>query len=232
MILDPVLDPPNSVNALIIRLQRLAGLSIEQVAQFCQQIVPNDLLKNKGWVGQLIELALGAQSGSLAQPDFPHLGIELKTLPLNSQGKPKESTYVSVAPLTDLSGVSYENSSVGKKLNHVLWIPVEADNNIPLAKRRIGQGFLWQPNDQERALLSKDFSEIIEKISMGEVESITAHEGEALQLRPKAANARALTQAVGPEGELMMTLPRGFYLRPSFTRQLLQRYFEQKQEVI
>ena len=50
----------------------------------------------------------------------------------------------------------------------------------------------------------------------------SSHYGRYLQIRPKAANARALGQAYDEEGNPGMTLPRGFYLRTSFTRQILE----------
>jgi DNA mismatch repair protein MutH len=62
-------------------------------------------------------------------------------------------------------------------------------------------------------------------IVLGKVESITARHGEVLQLRPKAANNKARTEAIGEKGQPIMTLPRGFYLKKSFTRQLLARHF-------
>ncbi|CDK67090.1 DNA mismatch repair endonuclease MutH [Klebsiella pneumoniae IS10] len=46
-----------------------------------------------------------------------------------------------------------------------------------------------------------------------------------LQLRPKAANSKALTEAIGARGETILTLPRGFYLKKNFTAALLARHF-------
>ena len=65
----------------------------------------------------------------------------------------------------------------------------------------------------------------MEMIALGEVESITAHHGEILQLRPKAANGQALTHAIGRNGEMIQTRPRGFYLRSHFTYSLLRDVF-------
>ena len=62
-------------------------------------------------------------------------------------------------------------------------------------------------------------------IALGEIESITAHKGVYLQIRPKAANARARHWGVDEAGALMRTLPRGFYLRTSFTREILSRHY-------
>ena len=58
-----------------------------------------------------------------------------------------------------------------------------------------------------------DWEELMDLIVLGEVERITARHGEVLQLRPKAANSKALTEAIGARGEIILTLPRGFYLK-------------------
>ena len=118
-------------------------------------------------VGQLLELVLGASSGSKAEPDFPHLGIELKTLPVDSLGKPLESTYVCVAPLTDVSGLRWQDSWVCRKLSKVLFVPVLAERGIPLPERQIGTAFLWSPDAQQQALLQQDWEELMELIVLG-----------------------------------------------------------------
>ena len=65
----------------------------------------------------------------------------------------------------------------------------------------------------------------MDMIVLGHVEKITARHGEILQLRPKAANSKALTEAYGADGQPIKTLPRGFYLKTHFTAELLERYF-------
>lgn len=55
-------------------------------------------------------------------------------------------------------------------------------------------------------------------IVLGKVESITARHGQVLQIRPKAANNKALTEAIGEFGQPIMTLPRGFYLKKILPR--------------
>ena len=74
--------------------------------------------------------------------------------------------------------------------------------------------------------LQQDWEELMEQISLGGIASIRGAEGKVLQLRPKAANSKALTAAVGAEGEPIRTLPRGFYLKAGFTAGLLQQQFQ------
>ncbi len=216
--------PPRSAAELLDRARAIAGLSLAEIAARFELPVPADLRRDKGWLGQLIERALGASSGSLAQPDFPELGIELKTLPFGSDGLPTESTWVCIAHLLPGEMLPWQHSLVHAKLSHVLWLPVEDRDELTLSERRIGSAFLWQPDTEIEAQLQRDYEEIAEKIQLGEVETISAHHGEFLQLRPKAANASILTDAMGPDGELVKTLPRGFYLRRSFTRVILQQH--------
>lgn len=197
-------------------------MTLAQLAARRGFAVPPDQQRHKGWTGTLIESALGAVSGSQPQPDFPALGVELKTLPVGRGGRPRESTYVCVAPV-DGRPQSWATSLVRRKLTCVLWVPVEGAAAIPLGERRIGTAFLWRPTEAEESQLCADWAEIMEAITIGELDRISARHGKWLQLRPKAADARARTRAPGADGMPGQTLPRGFYLRSAFTARILAR---------
>ena len=222
---------PSSEQELLERVQNLAGLTLAEVAIEAGIEIPKDLKRNKGWVGLLLEHVLGATASSRPQPDFPHLGIELKSLPINNQGKPLETTFVSVAPLVGLVGINWKNSWVRKKLSRVLWVPIICKNlnnesnkqNIPLAQRQIGSAFIWSPSLEEEHLLAMDWQELTDMITLGDVEKIHGKHGQVLQLRPKAANSKAKTQAFDRYGKPFMTLPRGFYLKIPFTQMILNK---------
>lgn len=215
-------DLPFSQTELLARVHAIAGLTVGQSACQYQLEVPNDLRHHKGWFGHLIEKVLGASAGSKPIPDFPNLGIELKTLPIGKNGRPAESTFVASIALMGIANETWETSVVKKKLSHVLWLPIENDKDIPFSQRRIGLGFLWRPSVEQEAILKKDWQELANLIAMGQIDEISAHLGEALQIRPKAANAKALTTALNRQGQRIKTLPRGFYLRASFTHKVLR----------
>lgn len=217
--------PPEDEASLLARAQDLAGLTLETLAARAGLPMPADLKRDKGWVGMLLEWHLGASAGSKAEQDFAHLGIELKTIPIDAQGKPLETTFVCVAPLTGNSGVTWLTSHVHHKLARVLWIPVEGGREIPLRERRVGAPLLWSPDAEEDEMLRQDWEELMDMIVLGRVEQITARHGAWLQIRPKAANSKALTEGIGDQGQPIMTLPRGFYLKKSFTGPLLARHF-------
>ena len=94
-----------------------------------------------------------------------------------------------------------------------------------LAERQIGSAFLWQPSAEQWQLLRQDWEELMELISLGGLANIRGAHGKVLQLRPKAANSKALTEAVGAGGEPIQALPRGFYLKASFTAAIVRQQF-------
>ncbi|WP_380183988.1 DNA mismatch repair endonuclease MutH [Kalamiella sp. sgz302252] len=220
----PVLPPENEA-VLLERARRLAGFTLGELAQEADLAIPPDLRRDKGWVGMLLERYLGANAGSKPEQDFAEIGVELKTIPIDAQGRPLETTFVCVAPLTGNSGLVWESSHVRHKLARVLWVPVEGERAIPLADRRVGAPLLWSPDQQEEELLRRDWEELMDMIVLGQVERITARHGDVLQIRPKAANSKALTEGIGENGQPIMTLPRGFYLKKTFTAPLLARHF-------
>lgn len=220
------LSPPKTENELLERAWAIAGLTFADIAQTLNLTVPENLKRHKGWVGNLIERALGATAGSKAERDFQALDIELKTLPIDRDGKVLETTFVSLAPLTQTTGIIWETSHVRYKLAKVLWIPIEGERSIPLATRRVGAPILWEPTAQQELLLKRDWEELMDYIILGRVQEINAKLGEVLQLRPKAANSRTLTMGINHQGEIIKTLPLGFYLRKQFTQAILQNYLQ------
>lgn len=215
---------PENEQSLLARAHLMAGYSLGEIAQSLAVPVPANLNTQKGWVGNLIETFLGANAGSKAEQDFANLGIELKTIPVSSQGKPLETTFVSVAPLMANYGITWESSHVKYKLSKVLWIPVEGERSIPLALRRVGIPILWTPTSKQEQQLKQDWQELMDMIALGHVEQITARYGTYLQIRPKAANGKALTPAIGENGQTILTRPRGFYLKKTFTTQILHNF--------
>ncbi|MDX1838313.1 DNA mismatch repair endonuclease MutH [Legionella taurinensis] len=212
---------PASEAELLQRCEAIEGLSFAQLAAELSLTIPEQAARRKGWAGMAIEQALGTTAGCQPVPDFKNLGIELKTIPLSHQGTPAESTFVTSIPLMTIHQQQWHNSQCFEKLKRVLWIPVEGDNRIPFEQRRIGRGILWSPDAEEEAILASDWHELTTMIATGRLEEIDATFGHYLQVRPKAANTRSLCYGFDSEGNKILTLPRGFYLRTAFTRRLL-----------
>lgn len=192
---------PQTLEQLLSQAQSIAGLTFGELADELHIPVPIDLKRDKGWGGMLLERALGATAGSKAEQDFSHLGVELKTLPINAEGYPLETTFVSLAPLVQNTGVKWENSHVRHKLSCVLWIPIEGSRHIPLRERHIGAPILWKPTAEQERQLKQDWEELMDLIVLGKLDQITARIGEVMQLRPKGANSKAITKGIGKMGK-------------------------------
>ena len=183
-------------------------------------------LRDKGFIGRVAERALGLHihgvSPLRSASDFASLGVELKTLPVTAQCTPRESTFVCYVPLNQLTELPWEQSRVAAKLARVLFMPVEAAPALPFAKRRFGRAFLWSPSPAQRALLRSDYEELARRVQEGHAETLDARLGRALQLRPKAAHGGVRVRVTDGDGQPWRLQPRGFYLRATFTKQLLQ----------
>lgn len=213
------MQPPPTEAALIDRADSLVGHTVGTLADSLGRPCPPDLRRHKGFVGDLVEAALGAPAAPQAGPDFPRLGVELKTIPVDPQGAPTASTWVCTAPIFDLDPGPWHTSAVARRLARVLFVPVEAAG--PLPHRRLGVPILWSPTAAQEAVLRRDWDALSELLADGAVWQWRAHHGAALQLRPKAATSRDRVEVLDQDGELVETVPLGFYLRRAFTAEIL-----------
>ncbi|HMI87227.1 MAG TPA: DNA mismatch repair endonuclease MutH [Polyangiaceae bacterium] len=217
-----VVYPPSSERELCDRAAWLSGRTIGELARALGAPIPAAGARGKGKMGALVEKALGAEAGSASVPDFPRLGIELKTIPVDGAGTPRESTFICSIAIASADRIDWITSAARAKLCQVLFVPILVGDDEPVESRRIGRSFLWRPTAEQEAILRDDFELAMGAIGAGRVEALTARSGRWLQVRPKAATGRVRTFSFGPEGEWIATVPRGFYLRASFTRALLQ----------
>ncbi len=213
--------PPRTEEELVERALALAGLTLGEVAAGRSLRVPTEARRAKGFAGQLLEAVLGASAGSRAEPDFPALGVELKSVPVDLRGRPREGTFVCAAPLDAGALGAWEESWVRRKLARVLWVPLVRGET--LSDTMIGAAGLWTPDERESAALREDYAELLSLLASGELGRIDGRLGRVLQLRPKASDGAARTWAVDEDGRPVQDTPRGFYLRPAFTAAVLSR---------
>jgi DNA mismatch repair protein MutH len=216
-------QPPRTEAELLERAEAIAGHTLGELAGQLWVAPPADPRRAKGWAGTLLERALGATAASRAEPDFPGLGIELKSVPIDLRGVPTEVTYVCTAPLDAAALGAWETSWARRKLRRVLWIPLVADPTLPLTDRPIGAPVTWSPSPEEDAVLGTDYAEIATVVATGELWQLDSRRGTALHVRPKAQDGADTTWALDEDGGWVRDTPRGFYLRRTFTAAILAR---------
>lgn len=221
-------DPPSSFEELTAGLKRIEGRTIASLAEEAGVQLPLIPLHGKGFQGELIERFLGASARGLPIPDFPNLGVELKTIPLSADFTPLESTFICTAPLMSPESRRFEDSILFHKISRVLFVFVVSPRDYDYSERYVAGFYFWAPDEDEMAQIRRDYTELMEMVSLGRIDEITARMGEVIQMRPKAADGSALTRCVGPDGEIIMTRPRGFYMRRSFTATLIKGFTERQ----
>jgi DNA mismatch repair protein MutH len=214
----PVAAPKSEIE-LLARAHRLAGVTLAELARSLGLVPPPEPSRHKGLIGEWVEVALGA-SGRGAGIDFPQLGIELKTIPVSRDGRPRESTFVCTISERKIADSEWERSAVRAKLARVLWVPIESDPALLFGQRRIGAARLWSPSIAQEAELHADWEELAAVIGRGDSELLSAHLGRSLQVRPKAPHGGTLTRGIDEHGAPTRAQPRAFYLRARFTAQL------------
>lgn len=212
---------PSSESELLDRAHKLAGLNLTELSNLASLPCPTSLHQQKGFRGLLLEHLLGATAGNASAPDFEHLGIELKSLPVSSDGKVKETTFICTAPIP-FTELDFFDSCFYHKIKRVLWVPVETNDTKTLGELRLGTSFLWSPSSTELRQLQQDWEELSEAMILGQWDTLTAHRGEIVQVRPKAAHSRIKANTHDEDGDATTTGPRGFYLRRFFTQGILE----------
>jgi len=215
------MNSPQDEAELLRRAYALSGRMFGEVAAMLGLPFPPVGRYAKGWTGTLAERYLGACAGSRPEPDLPHLGIEIKSIPIGDHDQATESTFVTTVSYERIAHETWDESRVRTKLARVLWVPYRATS--AWEERSFGRPLLWSPDAEEQRVLREDWEYLAGRMGAGFADTVTAYEGQALQVRPKAATSRSRTKAFDAEGVWQEHLPRGFYLRATFTTQVLAK---------
>lgn len=219
-------DP--ELQALLSHVHALVGVELGELADRLGSDVPAlgaSRDRSKGWAGQIIERELGVDPEGRRGPDFARLGIELKTVPVDGRGVPRESTAVCQIDPIAIAGESWETSAVRHKLARVLFVAVEWPTLAhAVVERRISAARLWTPSRVEERWLAQDFELFVRAyFRRGRASAITGHLGRVLQVRPKGKNAADLRAAYDEQGLPTRVGRMGFYLRPAFVHGILEQ---------
>ena len=220
--------PELDLDRLLAHARALVGVELGELADRLGLAVPSSVAGSarwKGWAGQIVERELGVEGGARG-PDFVHLSLELKTVPVDAHLHPRESTAVCQIDPIAIAAESWRTSAVREKLARVLFVaiarPAGSLGRAPGA-RRVSAVRLWTPSHDEDDLLRSDFELFVRGyFRRGRATAITGHLGVALQVRPKGRNAADLRDGYDEAGRPVRVPKTGFYLRPWFVDRLLR----------
>ncbi|HXT97177.1 MAG TPA: MutH/Sau3AI family endonuclease [Polyangia bacterium] len=213
-----------TLEALLAHARALVGVELSELADTLGLPVPVGNVRTKGWSGQVIEQELGAAVGGARGPDFAELGVELKTVPVDEDLVPLESTAVCQIDPVAIAAESWDTSYAREKLASVLFVALA----VPPAARSVGDRRvaavrLWSPDADEARALREDFELLVRGYyRQGRAAEITGHLGTVLQVRPKGRDADDLRDGYDAAGRPTRIGKQGFYLRPAFVARILR----------
>lgn len=109
-------------------------------------------VRTKGRVGHHVERILGVATNSDAGPDLPHLGIEVKSVPMrrlkrSSQLTAKERTFITLINYVDITGQPFDGSPLDLKTRLTLYVFYEWERDRPTAEVPILRTFVHRRDD-------------------------------------------------------------------------------------
>jgi DNA mismatch repair endonuclease MutH len=177
----------------------------------------------KGAVGIIIEReSFGIQTNNEARPDFPHLGVELKVLPLKSNPKGE----LSVKERTKICSINYENlikekwndSHAREKLNKILFIFYHHHPNN-LLNSKIIDHYLFELENKEEPIIKADWLRTQKRVEDGFAHELS--ESENLILAASRSGEGGLAFENWPQQPNKKyqerARQRSFSLKPSYT---------------
>ncbi|CAC9604514.1 hypothetical protein BHECKSOX_146 [Bathymodiolus heckerae thiotrophic gill symbiont] len=120
-------------SAILARAMSLIGKSFKDISNLSQNPQSELNIKNKGNAGNFIEQHwFGIKNNSTPEPDFTEAEIELKACPLRLSNQTlvvKERTKICSINYLNLINESWDKSHAKRKLNKVLFVFYEYNNN-------------------------------------------------------------------------------------------------------
>jgi DNA mismatch repair protein MutH len=117
----------------------------------------------KGAVGRIYEGAFGIPANSIAGPDFPGAGIELKSVPIllvGGEARAKERISISMIDFAALPTQTWETAVVRKKLDHMLMIFYGWEPLQPIARFKTLAAGIWTPDESSLKTIRADWERI------------------------------------------------------------------------
>jgi len=119
--------------------------------------------RTKGVVGRIYESAFGIPANSIAGPDFPGAGIELKSVPIriiNGEVRAKERISLSMIDFDDLPNETWESARVRKKLDDLLLIFYRWDPLLPISRFKTLAAEIWRPDSESLRQMQVDWENV------------------------------------------------------------------------
>ncbi len=181
-----------SIRELLAKAKWLEGKTLQQISKEITKTDKASRVTTKGNAGYVIEEGyFGIKKNSEQKADIGHLGVEVKTCPLQYN---RARTKLSVKEPLSLNIINYyeeakhtnlTESSMYKKNRKILFVCYIHDEKGPRSKYKVKYVFLWQMTPEVIDELEPDYQKILYMINSGKAHQIHQGQNEYLTLCPK-----------------------------------------------
>jgi DNA mismatch repair protein MutH len=200
-------------------------MPFHQVAKLYGVKWEGDPAHNKGHAGRLVHLLTGDDSKNAPAADLSNLGIEVKSIPVDSRDRVLEPTKVGSIDFERLWRESWWESEAFQKLRAVLFVPVVKSDQSRPDLWYIRRPFLWLPSEAVLAHLKDDYDSLRGLVREGksdEISSAYPPEGQGDYLHPKPSHGKKDKYKVYSLGGKDIELERrAWMLREKFTQPIV-----------
>lgn len=190
--------------------------------------------RRKGHFGDLVEeYIFGIKNNSEAAPDFPKVGVELKTTPLKIHAKKKyvakERLVFSMINYMDIIHETWESSSFLKKNKLLLLMFYLYEQDVDLTKYKFKHIYLLDLlshiSTADIIQIKHDWETIVNKIISGNAHLLS--EGDTSYLGAATKASKATDRRPQPNNSINAK-PRAFSLKPTYLNFIIQTHLKEK----
>ncbi|MDP2188337.1 MAG: Sau3AI family type II restriction endonuclease [Sphingobacteriaceae bacterium] len=187
---------PENKRSVVDYAKRLINKTLREA---CESNILEHNFKGKGNFGQVLEkFYFGYEPNSNSEPDFRHIGLELKSTPLKTlktgEIRSKERLVLNIINYNSIVNQNFDGSDFWKKNAQLLIIFFLHEPNIKILDYTIKLVDEWGFSETDLKVIKKDWQIIRQKIQEGKAHELS--EGDTLYLAActKGANAQSLRQ--------------------------------------
>ena len=185
--------------------------------------------KNKGDIGQVIQKALGKDLDSSREMDFPEAKLELKVTGVLSTSKSggayraKERLVLTMVDYQEDYKFPFESSHIIEKCDDLLitvyrYVRPEDGSKPDYGKFVVLSSFHYALSEKDKAIIKKDYDEIISKIKNGEADKISEGDTNYLSACTKASDSSVRRSQPFSD---VPAKPRAFAFKAAYLTQII-----------
>jgi DNA mismatch repair protein MutH len=199
----------------------IQGIPFRELAETLGYDIAKDPTSMKSAAGDIAELVAGKKPDALPQADLSEFDIEVKTVPLDLTGKPRENTKITALNYTKLLKEKWETSHVYEKVRVVLFVPIVKEDTKRPEAWYVRSPFIWMPSRDQLAVIRKDWEKIKKMVRSGD--QLTATVGEYLIANTSGQGKGKDNRTYElPDGRTIDVKTRAFFLRKTFVAEILE----------